>query len=902
MTARQATGLGIVFALVVVGRLTAAPATNATSPKSRVERMISIPGSPLPPVDESTIRMSIQLWEPILAGVRFVGTKAAIARGIGYLAMLHAAVGDHEKADPLFDEARAIMEKHGATNRDLAWLHNNRGLGQLEEGRYAKALRSFRAALAAVPPDQDMLDPHAKILQNLGTAQQFVGDFEGSEQSYLDALDTLSALGTGGMQTSQTARANLAVLYGSIGDHERARKLLVELLKAEGLNRNVRFAALNDLGFSLAVLKDYPNAERRLVEAMALSGGEKSRRAVVLQNLASVHFLAGNYERARQAGEEALPLAEEVHGTDSRTAAALSATLGAIALVRGDLVKADVLLSRSRAALSGVGGDRDALGSVITNLAIVAQRRGERGRALDLSRQALAIEKENFDRIVAFGSEAQRLAYRNSRSPYDQLANLGDPVLLADAVLAMKGAVLESLLAERVRARKSTSPADRERLDRIHVLKVELMEKIARGGTDLEPLERSLKQEETALARSLAGTIPPQQRRPDLGRVQARLGSDQVLVEIVRYQFFEQDGRMVWSYGGLVIARTGPPKWVPLGRAEELDGLIEHVLRELWPGGRGVDVGSVDRAALGIVRELEERLWKPLERAFPPGTREVRLSPDGATHFVPWAALLDEHDTFVAERFRIAHVASGRDLLREGASSSERTILALADGKGDLPHTRSEVKDLAARAKTHGWRTTVLQGELASETELLKYPRPRILHFATHGAEFGDDAAKAVESRLSRNPMYRSYLILGGGAATIEAWNRNDPLPFFEDGILTAEEVGGLNLRDNWLTVLSACRTGRGDARTGEGVIGLRRSFALAGAENLLFTLADVDDAATAQFMAEFYRRLFETSDLAGSFQDTQCAELVRWKREDGVRIAVQRAGAFVLMVGTAPR
>jgi CHAT domain len=66
---------------------------------------------------------------------------------------------------------------------------------------------------------------------------------------------------------------------------------------------------------------------------------------------------------------------------------------------------------------------------------------------------------------------------------------------------------------------------------------------------------------------------------------------------------------------------------------------------------------------------------------------------------------------------------------------------------------------------------------------------------------------------------------------------RGEVLPTENDGIVTAEEAGGLKLDGTWLVVLSACETGSGEARAGEGAMGLRRGFIPAGAQNLLQTL-----------------------------------------------------------------
>jgi CHAT domain-containing protein len=614
----------------------------------------------------------------------------------------------------------------------------------------------------------------------------------------------------------------------------------------------------------------------------------------VLINLAETLADGGDLERAAQVGERALQLAEKLYGKGSRPAAAAERTLGTLALARGDLTRAESWLTRARTTFAKESGDQEPLAIVTQSLALVAHRRGDRGRALELGRQVLDLEKKNLDRILAFGSEAQRLAYRSAFS-YDQIANLEDATLLAEAALATKGVVLDSLLAERALVRRSRRAEDRERLDRIHGLKVELMEKIGRGESHLDLLERTLKNEETALARSVAQAASAERSRVDLAQVQAVLEYDQVLIEIVRFQRYEADGKLAPWYGGVVIPHQGRPTWVPLGRAEGLEESIGSLVKRLDAGNRGVErissLGDVTRT----LRELDDRLWKPLSKGIPAGARKVLLSPDGALSFVPWAALLNEAETFLAESWQLTQVGSGRDLLRTAPGSSEQTLLALADGKEDLPFARQEVESLALKAEQKGWRPTVLLGDQASEAALFQRSGPRILHFATHGGALQGDWAQAVGDRLSKRPMYRGFLWLGGAEKTLEAWKRGKVLPFSEDGILTAEEVGGLDLGGTWLTVLSACQSGAGDARSGEGVLGLRRGFALAGTENLLFTLWSVDDESTARFMETFYDRLFQTMDPHRAFQEAQVAELLRWKQDRGIPVAVFRAGAFVL-------
>jgi CHAT domain-containing protein len=130
------------------------------------------------------------------------------------------------------------------------------------------------------------------------------------------------------------------------------------------------------------------------------------------------------------------------------------------------------------------------------------------------------------------------------------------------------------------------------------------------------------------------------------------------------------------------------------------------------------------------------------------------------------------------------------------------------------------------------------------------------------------------------NPLLRSGLALAG----VNTWLKGATLPAeAEDGLLTAEEVSGLDLLDTELVVLSACETGLGEVHAGEGVFGLRRAFVLAGARTLVMSLWKVPDLATAVLMERFYNNLLNglERDLALSAaqratRDATVAELKR--------------------------
>lgn len=120
--------------------------------------------------------------------------------------------------------------------------------------------------------------------------------------------------------------------------------------------------------------------------------------------------------------------------------------------------------------------------------------------------------------------------------------------------------------------------------------------------------------------------------------------------------------------------------------------------------------------------------------------------------------------------------------------------------------------------------------------------------------------------------------------------------PDLDNGVLTALEAGNLNLRGTQLVVLSACDTGQGDVKNGEGVFGLRRALQEAGAQAVLMSLWSVPDQETQQLMQRFYARWLSGIEVHQALKDAQLAMRAQVRAAHGGNDLPYYWGAFVLV------
>lgn len=580
--------------------------------------------------------------------------------------------------------------------------------------------------------------------------------------------------------------------------------------------------------------------------------------------------------------------------------------------------------------------------------ALLERTRGNDAAAAKLAAEVLAGRMENLEAVLSFADESQRLAYRSSVDPWSLYASLRLPNELYEAVLKTKGIVLESILEDRGIAKQGNDPALAETLVELKAVQRQLMEAVLGGKSDAEtvPLKERLGNLESKLAADgkRKGRVEDS-LKASVKAVSSVIPKGGALIEYIRYRDYSAPGRFIPRYGAIVIKAGEEPVFVPLDTAKNVEaGMALYA--------KAVRANLEDEKMEQFLRAAAASVWDPLKPHLPAAGQHIILSPDGVLNFLSFATLL-EGDKFVGETWMLSYVASGRDLLRKTDSKRNETMKIIANpdfqtpateevagqrdaaaggaaltmrgilgriGLSPLPGTKAEEEALSKLIKEQWkWDIDSFLETNATEASVNEVDSPGVLHLATHGfflpragrsdalqrgqrywdAGSGGQRATPLEAFsdvVLDNPMYRSGVALTGAESTLKSWGAGTVLDTANDGILTADEMAQLDLEGTWMVVLSACETGLGEARAGEGVLGMRRGLSQAGAQHLLLTLWPVADRETALFMMDFYTNLKagKNSPIETAAR-VQAAYLKAFREKQGLTAAVKLAGPFIL-------
>lgn len=684
-----------------------------------------------------------------------------------------------------------------------------------------------------------------------------------------------------------------------------------------GLERSLAFAAiLNECGRVYEAFGNYPMAEQRYTEAAELAreldGPNSKQRLPPLNNLGLLYWKKDEPSRALRPLQEVI----EIDGKNNPDSIPTMVNLGLIlaALGREDDARAEYLAAEEITKQT-YGMSHPYLTAIYDNLAAQAWRIGRLEEAVDWQVRANAVSEHNVRSVLTLGSERQKLAYMasfvdatNASISLGLLApaaNLRASQMALETVLQRKGRVLDVMAESFSAVRASASAKDQQLFNTWQQTNAQYSTLLFRGPEQM-PIEEyralldKLKGKLQGLETQLGERSPAFRHQAEtvtLEYVQRAIPTDAVLVEYFRYKPYQPKAKKHASRWGAaryvvyVLKRQGAPVAIDMGEAKPIEAAAEAFRRSVAERRSNVRerARDLDALTLGKVRPLLG------------DSSALLISPDGALTLVPFAALVDERGQYLVERYRLSYLTSGRDLVRVAAEAPKREApLILGDaafggafgstgargeGKraadmgtlrfGPLPATAQEVRAIGGILGLPA--NSILTKEAATEGAVKAVKGPRILHLATHGFFLPDLPETPVPDVLTPRPPATAHRLddplLRSGLA-LSGFNRRQEAKDANDGVLTALEVAGLDLWGTEVVALSACETGVGEVRVGEGVFGLRRALVLAGAQSQLMTLWQVADDPTKDLMVSWYSQLQQGVGRAEALHQAQLAAL----------------------------
>lgn len=783
-----------------------------------------------------------------------------------------------EALGPAYKVLDITQQDLGPESLEVASALNNIGWLEQSRGDYVKARQQFNRSLkiieAALGPDNPKI---AYCLNNLASLSYFQGDYDTALPLYQRAR-AISEKSFG--SEDPVVAAIIKSIAGVLDAQGKKDEALAAYEKALRINEKALPADSADVADSL---NDY---------AYALQDRNRTAEAIPLL-------------------ERALTIREKTVGPDHPSVAEALNNLAMVYRNKQEFDRAKALLDRALIICRNtLGPEHLDVANLLNNRADVARMRNDLPAAQEDILKAAEIIDLHIKRVLPALSFAEQQAFIDSRIPgeVDRLliaCRQGESLSRAySLIFRWKGLLIDSLKKQVVIARLSEDERYKTRVDRLQKVRAEIAGWYLAAGTvpyqqwkkkndeltaDKELIERELADaaKSTLIADEMAGG--------DLKTLQQRLKPDECIVDVYLYHFATPNGAIEQHYAAVVtgsIASGAAPVLVDLGRSAAVNVAV-MAWRE--------DVRTNEQAQSSW-QELRRIAWSPLKAALPAGVERVWICPDSDLSQIP-LQLLPEVDGRNMSPL-ISQLDSPRELFHMKAASNnsppanagDRPLLLLLGNAAfdsdkvfpahsgnlekqlmafsELPETARELKDIAAVAAGQGFATAVLTGAEATKKALLdKLPLASYAHLATHGFFFSQKAfdlfranAQAGEAGLSepnasgsenggsaprRNPLVESGIALSGANLKIPGSSLNP-------GLLTAEELIGVDLSRCKLIALSACDTGRGEEIAGQGVMGLRASLIASGARSVIMSLWKVPDEATAKLMEILYHNLWE--------------------------------------------
>jgi CHAT domain-containing protein len=828
----------------------------------------------------------------------------------------------YKLAETAFEDAKNYIEGNSLTE-DISYTRciSNMALVFMAEGKTNEAQEKVDLALKASEQLGNTSPAYIANLNSRAKIRQMNGHYNEAEKEFDEALELAKKTFTENSLQYAIIQNNKAMLYQNVGRYNEAIELMKKAIatqeaafkKALKRSKNSfdgrRFQT--NLAFMYQMAGKYPEAETVFLEMKKsyeknIAAGNPDY-AALLNQLALLYIETKKFDQVEALLKKAQEIFKKKQSEQSPGYARATADLGVFYRITGRNADAEPLLNKALGVREQVlGVNHPDYTRTQEELAILYWKMQQWEKAYSNYKTVMDKTIEFINKYFPPMSEAEKTKYWDITSPrfqrfynfavaasatkpgitediFDyQTATKG---LLLNATNKIKQAILKS--GDKALINEYTAWLDKkETLARYYALS---KEELAEQKIDLPSLEAEANRLERSLS-SRSGDFSSGYSTQKISFKQVRdvLGETEAVVEIIRVRNYDNAFSDESKYIALVLKKgIQLPKMTILENGAQLETRYAKFYRN------------------AIQQKLEDgysydQFWARFDGDLA-GKKIIYVSPDGAYNQINLNTLKKPAGDYIVNRYDISLVGNSKDLIalkstKPSTPAKTATLLGFPDYGGDkvapLPGTKVEIDGITKILKTAGYQTTQFMQLQASEKNLKAIKSPSLVHIATHGyflqdVSGGGNAFGVEAENATNNPLLRSGLMLANASKTIDG-AAND-VESNDNGILTAYEAMNLDLDNTRLIVLSACETGLGDVKNGEGVYGLQRAFLVAGADAMIMSLWKVDDAATQMLMTNFYNNWIKLGNKQKAFKQAQVQLMAKYKEP-------YYWGAFVMM------
>lgn len=841
--------------------------------------------------DEENARLNLQFGQSAYATGRYMYAakrlnaaqnyfeKAYLTSDLSYIktlaseGLLYTSMGRFPQAEKFTLRALEMrQDKLGETNMSVAASLNNYAVLQYNLGHYNESEKQFADAIKVIETNkQQSAMPYAILLNNEAILYQSMGRYDDAVKLLKQALQLAGKLEVSKARNHLKFFSNLALLYQQMGKYSEAEEIYRGLEKRLERGKPEFANFLNNVAILAMLMKKEDKVEQMLKQSAEIYKSTMTERSPAYGKVISD---LGNFYRYKGRYAEAAPLLQQ-----------------ALDIRAESLGDVHPLYVQSQ-----------------EDLAIFYWKQNQLDKAVPLYKEVMEKSIDFINRYFPPMSEAEKTKYWDMLSPrferFYEFAIEGaatDKSLLNDLFeyrMATKGLLLNSTkkVSESILNSGNQKLIDdyaqwldsKEQLTALYAYSKEDLEE---QGINLDSLERAANTMEKRLSENSKDFSQFFfTSKTKWTEVQRELKADEALIEIIRLRKFDQVLTDECHYAAIIINKSSAqPKLVLMTNGNDMEGKYAKSYR-------------ISMKSKVNDEQSYNYFWAPLD-ADVSGKKKIWFSPDGVFTQINLYTLKKAGGDYLIKQYDVSLIGNPRDLVtnkskRSISSAKRATLVGFPDyGSGgmiaQLPGTKVEVDNINKLLKTSGFQVSELTQRDATETNVKSAKKEAILHIATHGY-FLKDVEKTswpigvLADYAKDNVLLRSGLMLTGAS---EANGATQTLDSSNNGIMTSYEAMNLDLKGTDLVVLSACETGLGEIKAGEGVYGLQRAFLVAGAEAIIMSLWKVDDEATQVLMNNFYNNWVKSNDRQKAFKQAQLQLMANEKFK-----APMYWGAFVMI------